>query len=830
MTSIDMNTQMEAMKIWEEPYMAKLRAQKEAAAVDPDAAFYSFCATFKTFTTVRELCAAKADYEKEQKKLQEQTVAVPRVTVVQKEPSIVATSSTMALDDNSSETTSAQDEEKAAPSNAFQVLMQPKQKETKDEVADKDDTEDANESTKKAAPKKKISEVKETPAKRAKKEQKPAETPKTQEIEHTFDGLVRAALVKDNQAALTKDKMSQYMRDPRRASFALASLVAIGVVMGDRKGGRLINRCTKVFLDGNVLDKGGLNVIGVDLTASDGRKAHFVDLGKQEMALLMSNDNPKKYKEHEKKRIVEHEALKAVCDEVLRPVPFNKLASRSFPFSENWQIFVLPYMTADGKKVADMIRVKCFPALADIKLKRTYINCMFGGEVDEHGVSLIDLAMIGNVIKDDCDIDIEEFNKAYNSGSVYEWFQKNFPAACDESKENCLKPEHVELTLIEENIERDSEEPKRRAPPKKAKKEADGEEGEQTKTTTTTTTNGAETKKAKPKKAKKTDDAASANAAGDTKVNGKETIAKFSTVTSVPGKAPLVATATHIFFGSLSSDHEKSPVETQLIAAIQNSDVDAKQDAACPLKSMSAIRSVVAPSSEAKVASNVPKKGKNKKSASQTTASTAADANGVNDDEAANGANVDEEEVHIPESARSQYFAYAAKIPKASRRMLMGTDQTNSANHTVSDSKKPATKVESDVKTKDFYSRVIATARLNNHVIFNPATIAMLLQGADEGKPEWLALLSRSESLLTNSIFKLAHDANTRGDFQVGEENVTSMCQTEKFAVFVANFLTMHSFLTQAKLSIGDENGWKNVMAMIPQVENKLSDVGNGWL
>jgi len=823
MTSSNVHTNMEALKIWDEPYMAKLRAQKEAAAADVDVAFYTWSKTLQTLSTMRELLAAKADYEQqEKKKLHEQTVAVPKVTVVTKEPSLVATSSAMALDDGSDLNTT-HDGEKTAPSNAFHVMMQPKVKNDEEEQQH-DEKDDETKSTpkkttaSKAAPKKKTSEA---PAKRAKKEQKPATTAAptttTEESEHTADGLIRAALVAKNQAALTKEKMSEYLRNPRRASFALAALVAFGMVTEDRKGGRLINRCTRVFLEGNVLDGKGLKVIEEDLSASDDRKAHFVDLTEQETTRLLSNENPKKYKESEKKRTVKYEAQKAVCDEVLRPVPFNKLAPFSFPYSENWQIFVVPYTTADGKKVADMIRVKCYPALVDINVKRAYVNCMFAGENDANGVSLIDLAMIGHVIKEDCKLDIEEFTKAYRSGeSIYEWFLENFPAACDASKPSWLQPEHVDLTLVQENADREADEPKRRAPPKKAT------------STTTTTTDGAaaddNNKKAKSKKSKKIDEAASAT--GADKVNGKETIAKFSTIASVPGKAPLVATATHVFFASLSSDHEKSAVEKQIIATIEKTDIDAKQDAACPLKSVSAIRSVVAPSSEAKVASNVPKKGKKK----TPTTATANGAAAAADDEAGGGAHADEEEVRIPESARAQYFAYAAKIPKASRRMFMGTDLTNSANHTVSDGKKPSTKVESDVKTKDFYSRAITTARLNNHIIFNPTMIIKMLEGANAGKPEWLALLSRSESLLLNSVVKLAYDANTRGDFQIGEENVSTMCQSDKFAAFVANFLMINLLLMQSRVAVGDANTWRPLMALIPNIGQKLDDVGKGWL
>lgn len=760
-------------ELWMLPCYEKLRAKKIETFGDEEAAFHEFEKTYESFASKQERYKFKTEYEKEQNKLHEQAAAAaapptPKPVVVVAAP----VENAMAVDVPAS----------TAP--------QPAEEETKTQTTldpfVKLKTEDKGGEKKKAATK--------PPAKRAKKSDSKEEE---KEVPHTLEGLYLAAYPLQTKFKLQKEHVAAFLRDPVRASLALAALVSYTMVRTDKKPSRLFAIATEVYLS----SEGKLETSPEDMSVLSKRNSRFKEIYEEEKKRLESDDNTKEYhSEAEKKKLIPYEARRAMFCAETKSLPFNRFVTHSFPHSDRWQIAVLPFKTEDGKHVADVIHVNSFPVLSALEMRRAYIKHLFSGEVDERNVPFVDLSALGCAIAGDCDVDDAKLFEAYAAGNtegVYKWFAENFAEACDTSKPGALLPEHFTLTPIAENVARAAEPIKRRAAPK-AKKQTDGEP-------------------AKPKKPRKT-----AADAEDQKVNGKDTITKFSNITSVPGKPPVVAVATHAYFASLSSDHEKSALEKSILEVLEGSGLDEYQNTVCPLKSTASIRSIVAPSSEAKVASNVPKKTKKNAKANGDAASTGAQAP---EEETANG----EEEVCIPESARSQYFAYASQIPKPSRRLMVGNELTNAENHTTPDGTKPATKLQSDVRVRDFYSRVIATARQGNHAILDPDTVRTTIEGASKNKSEFNVFLAHSTTLLMNSVLKIAYDVNVRSDFHVSEENLGLIQNNEKFAAWVANFLYLHNYLTQAKFALGKEKEWAQILEQLPDVCSKVKSVGTGW-
>lgn len=764
-------------EVWMLPCYEKLRAKKIETFGDEEAAFHEFEKTYESFASKQERYKFKKEYDNEQNKLQEQAAAAaapppPKPVVAVTAP----VENAMAVDVPASKAESAT-QPAAEEESKTQTTLDPFVKLK---------TEENGGEKKKAATK--------PPAKRAKKSNSKEEE---KEVPRTLEGLHLAAYPLQTKFKVQKEHVAAYLRDPVRASLALAALVSYTMVRTDAKPSRLLAVATEVYLSG----EGKLETSAEDMSVLSKRNSRFKEILDEEKRRLESADNTKEYhSEAEKKKLIPYEARRAMFCAETKSVPFNRIVTHSFPHSDRWQMAVLPFKTADGKHVADVIRVTNFHEFSALEMRRAYIKHMFSGETDEQGVPFVDLPALGFVIVRDCGVDDAKLLEAYTAGNtegVYKWFAENFAEACDTSKPGALLLEHLTLTPIAENIARAAEPVKRRAPAK-AKKQTDGEP-------------------AKPKKQRK-----AAAETDEQKVNGKETITKFSSITSVPGKPPVVAVATHAYFASLSSDHEKTPLEKSILEALEGSGLDEYQNTVCPLKSTASIRSIVAPSSEAKVASNVPKKTKKNAKANGDTASAGAQAP---EEENVNG----EEEVCIPESARSQYFAYASQIPKPSRRLMVGNELTNAETHTTPDGTKPATKLQSDVRVRDFYSRIIAMARQGNHAILDPDTLRVTIEGATKNKSECNVFLAHSTTLLMNSVLKIAYDVNVRSDFHVSEENLGLIQNSEKFAAWVANFLYLHNYLTQAKFALGKEKEWAQILEQLPDVCAKVKSVGTGW-
>ena len=103
------------------------------------------------------------------------------------------------------------------------------------------------------------------------------------------------------------------------------------------------------------------------------------------------------------------------------------------------------------------------------------------------------------------------------------------------------------------------------------------------------------------------------------------------------------------------------------------------------------------------------------------------------------------------------------------------------------------------------------------------------IEGASKNKSEFNVFLAHSTTLLMNSVLKIAYDVNVRSDFHVSEENLGLIQNNEKFAAWVANFLYLHNYLTQAKFALGKEKEWAQILEQLPDVCSKVKSVGTGW-
>ena len=427
-------------ELWMLPCYEKLRAKKIETFGDEEAAFHEFEKTYESFASKQERYKFKTEYEKEQNKLHEQAAAAaapptPKPVVVVAAPAENA----MAVDVPAS----------TAP--------QPAEEETKTQTTldpfVKLKTEDKGGEKKKAATK--------PPAKRAKKSDSKEEE---KEVPHTLEGLYLAAYPLQTKFKLQKEHVAAFLRDPVRASLALAALVSYTMVRTDKKPSRLFAIATEVYLS----SEGKLETSPEDMSVLSKRNSRFKEIYEEEKKRLESDDNTKEYhSEAEKKKLIPYEARRAMFCAETKSLPFNRFVTHSFPHSDRWQIAVLPFKTEDGKHVADVIHVNSFPVLSALEMRRAYIKHLFSGEVDERNVPFVDLSALGCAIAGDCDVDDAKLFEAYAAGNtegVYKWFAENFAEACDTSKPGALLPEHFTLTPIAENVARAAEPIKRRAP------------------------------------------------------------------------------------------------------------------------------------------------------------------------------------------------------------------------------------------------------------------------------------------------------------------------------------------------------------------------------
>ncbi len=627
-------------------------------------------------------------------------------------------------------------------------------------------------------------------AKRAKIE-KPADVPLTRDMA----GWHRVSMATDQKKQITVQKLVEYVKNPSRANYLLASIVASQL---QESGPVFDEMCKEAFEDGAFCDNKGGDAIQQNLGAQKARQA-YIDERTTEIKKKLLAEKQDFYGTSMESARLNIDAMEKLRKEMCRSVPFNAVAPYGIG-DKKFQVYIIGYKATETDDVVVMSLPKNDHAkFFTIQERRAFVNSDFSDEVDADGVALMDLGANGLQICKDTKIEQKELYEAYMEGSVervFGWFKKTFPDACDETKPDHLKPEHFQLSVVVKNLE------KYKNPPT-AKKG-----------------------KAKQPKAKAKD----AEVASEMKVaqEGQRTIKQFATnVNKVAPKKTKVAQNSGMLVLDKSNEEFASMVEF-VESQLKSTGFDDELARMFPLKTQEDILSLIMPHTESKAANSMSKKNqkKGKKNANEPDVNDEAGAAAA--DAAVGGGTGEEDEQAIPEYARSQYQAYSAQIPKASRTLLMGNNLQHKLNNLTDDVTKPSTKAASDVKVMTNFARAAFLEKYGvDSAIVDGPTLAKTLDGVADNDPASIVRLIVSKKTLERFVFRIAFDAQNRNEFKISEDNIAEFFANDKVCKFIADYLAFDAMLGYCIVSYNTD-GQKEAFDKAKKLTAKI-DVGKAW-
>lgn len=624
-------------------------------------------------------------------------------------------------------------------------------------------------------------------AKRAKIE-KPADVPLVRDMA----GWHRVSMATDQKKQITVQKLVEYVKNPSRANYLLASIVASQL---QENGPVFDEMCKEAFDEGAFCDNKGGDAIRQNLGAQKARQA-YIDERTTEIKKKLLAEKSDLYGTSMESARLNIDAMEKLRKEMCRSVPFNAVAPYGIG-DKKFQVYIIGYKATETDDVAVMSLPKNDHAkFFTIQERRAFVNSEFSDELDADGVAFMDLGANGLQILKDTKIDPKELYAAYMEGSadgVFGWFKKTLPDACDETKPDHLKAEHFQLSVVVKNLE------KYKNPP------------------------SAKKGKAKQPKAKAKD----AEVANEAKValEGQRTIKQFATnVNKVAPKKVKVAQNAGMLVLDKSNEEFASMVEF-VESYLKSTGFDEELAGKFPMKTQEDILSLVMPHTESKAANSMSKKNqkKGKKNANESDANDDAGAGA-----AAGGGAGEEDEQAIPEHARSQYQAYSAQIPKASRTLLMGNNLQHKLNNLTDDVTKPTTKAASDVKVQTNFARAAYLEKYGvDSAIVDGPTLAKTLDGVAENDPQSIVRLIVSKKTLERYVFRIAFDAQSRNEFKISEDNIAEFFANDKVCKFIADYLALDAMLGYCIVSYNTD-GQKEAFEKAKKLTAKI-DVGKGW-
>lgn len=628
-------------------------------------------------------------------------------------------------------------------------------------------------------------------AKRAKVEKEP-EIP----LIHNMLGWHKASTSTDQKKEITMEKLTEYVKAADRAKYFLASIIAYQLQENTPVFDEM---CKAAFLDGLMCDGKGGDGIAEDLSAAKNRQA-YLNEKTTELKKKLHEANPEHYGTSMDSARLNIDAGEKLREEVCRTIPFNSVVPYALD-NTSFQVYIIAFKPVGAEDVSVISLPKNDqPKFFVIHERRAFINSGFYDEVDSKGVALMDLCANGFQICKDAKIDPKELYAAYmdgNSEAIYEWFKKTFPAACDESAPLHLKSDFFKMSVVVKNLEKYKEPPS--------------------------------TKKTKAKQTKSKAKDAEAVKEGQEAVEGQRTIKQFATnVNKIqPKKSKVAQNPTFLVLDK--SNEEFASIVDYIENSLKQTGFGEEIDRKFPIATQEDILSLVMPHTESKAANSMSKKNQKKnqkKNGEEVPTSGDSAAGAANEDEGAAAGN--DEEQQIPESARSQYQAYSAQIPKASRTLFMGNDLSNKLNNLTDDYTTPPTKAASDVKVQKDFARAAYFEKYGiEGVITDGPTLAKVLDGVSDNDPQSVVRLLMSKKNLERFMFRIAFDAQRRNEFKMKEETISEYFSSDKFCKFIAECLSLDALLGFCLISYNTDKQKENF-----ESSKKMSakiDIAKGW-
>lgn len=664
------------------------------------------------------------------------------------------------------------------------------------EVESNDMKVDAAEEKKEATTEEKSSEKKVVAS-----EKKPKNTAKRAKVEKEPEiplirnmlGWHKVSTLTDQKKEISMEKLTDYVKDPNRAKHLLASIVAHQL---QENTPVFDDMCKTAFLDGLMCDGKGGDGIAEDLSTSKNRQV-YLNEKTTELKKKLHAANAEYYGTSMDSARLNIDAGEKLREEVCRTIPFNSVVPYALD-NTTFQVYVIAFQPAGATDVSVISLPKTDqPKFFVIHERRAFVNSSFSDEVDSKGVALMDLCANGFQICKDAKIDAKELYAAYmdgNSAAIFEWFKKTFPAACDESAPVHLKSDFFKMSVVVKNLEKYKEPPS--------------------------------TKKTKAKQTKSKAKDTEAVKEGQEAVEGQRTIKQFATnVNKIqPKKSKVAQNPTFLVLDK--SNEEFASIVDYIENSLKQTGFGEEIDRKFPISTQEDILSLVMPHTESKAANSMSKKNqkKNQKKNGEEVPTSAASA--ANEDEGADAGKDDEQQ--IPESARSQYQAYSAQIPKASRTLFMGNDLSNKLNNLTDDYTAPPTKAASDVKVQTNFARAAYFEKFGTDgAITDGATLAKVLDGVSENDPQSIVRLLMSKKYLERFMFRLAFDAQRRNEFKAKEDNIAEYFSSDKFCKFLAECLTLDALLGFCLISYNTDLQKANFESS-KKMSEKI-DIAKGW-
>lgn len=749
--------------IWKEEYFAEKRKEYESKFPTANSvqAFMEFCKNYAGMVGKVQVLQAKEKFAKNKASVADAPVVDESTTK----------SNSMKLDAPPTDSAAAKDE------SSNKVVEKP-------EVVESDDE--------KKSEKKEKKKRQQNPAKRAKTEKTSIE-----EVSHDFAGWAKVCLENDKKKKITMEKMIEYFKEPKRAQYFLACIVAYRLAR--EKTAAFNSLLSESFFEEHVCDGQSCDAIVKDFSKPQER-GDFIKLKIAEIETQLRSSKPDLYGSAKTSNRLTFDKNDQLRKELCRSLPFLDAAPYAIGDLKGLQVYVFVYQLPKTTSV-NVVALPSgnYSTTFDLDNRRAFVNCLFSSEVDQRGVALADLGAIGEAFQKDLEViekkgDVDKSDSLFNaymsgnSQAVFNWFKTTFPQACDEASENHLKAEHFALTANVKNLE---------------------------KYNSPTTSSKTEKKQTKPKS--KSAAATSSTANGDVKkieaeekAQTKNTIEQFAVnVNKLAPKKTKIAQNSHFLVLDKSNDDHSASVE-YIMSKLAQTGLDEELKEKFPLRSKEDVLSIVMPHTTSKAANSMSKKGQSKKDK----------ATGTNDDAAG--------DAEVPESAREQYQAYSAQIPTASRTLFMGNDLTNKLNNLPIGNAKPTTKASSDAKVNLAYARSRFLAQYGvGGAITDGAELAKVLDGVVAGNPESVMRLLMAKTCLYNYVFRISVDAQSRNEFKVNEDQYAEYFGSDAFVDFLASCLILNAAFGLCCLAYNTESMKKdfaNAKALTANI-----DVAKGW-